>query len=79
MDLMNIVLSVIAFLILGIGVLYTYRIGQNQKYSKKQYDTQINEKVQAHAYIRNPVFLTYIIMFVLTLAFILYWALRISW
>jgi hypothetical protein len=79
MDQLNFTLSVIAFLILVVGFIYTYRIGKNQRYQRGEYDTEINEKVQDHPYIRNPVFIAYFIFIALLLAYLIYIATTTSW
>nr|WP_111643543.1 hypothetical protein [Anoxybacillus vitaminiphilus] len=72
------VMSVVVFLIAAVGFIYTYSIGRNQKL-QGEYDTEINEKVQEHPYLRNPVFLAYIIAGGAALVSIIYFALNYSW
>jgi hypothetical protein len=72
------VMSVVAFLIAAVGFIYTYSIGRNQKL-QGEYDTEINEKVQEHPYLRNPVFLAYIIVGGVAIISIIYFALTYSW
>lgn len=79
MTMLTIVLSVISLLILVIGFFYTMKIVKNTKYQSGGYDTEINEKVQDHPYIRNPVFLTYLIAAILVIALIVYYALSSRW
>ncbi|MDF0725381.1 hypothetical protein PY093_01490 [Cytobacillus sp. S13-E01] len=79
MDRLNFVLSALSILILAIGLVYTYRLGTRQHNMRGEYDTEINEKVQDHPYIRNPVFLTYAVASALVIAFIIYTALSSSW
>jgi energy-converting hydrogenase Eha subunit F len=79
MDQLNFTLSVIAFLILVVGFVYTIRVAKNQRYQRGEYDTQINEKVQVHPYTRNPVFIAYLIFIGLVLAYIIYLATTSYW
>jgi hypothetical protein len=72
------VMSVVAFLVATVGFIYTYSIGRNQKF-QGEYDTEISEKVQEHPYLRNPVFLAYIIVGGVAIISIIYFALTYSW
>jgi hypothetical protein len=72
------VMSVVVFLIAAVGFIYTYSIGRNQKL-QGEYDTEINEKVQEHPYLRNPIFLAWIIAAGVAIASIIYFALNYSW
>ncbi|KAA0548194.1 hypothetical protein FZW96_10370 [Bacillus sp. BGMRC 2118] len=77
--MLDIVLMVVAVLVLLGGLLYTMKIGRSTKYQTEGYDTEINGKVKSHPYMRNPVFLTYIIAAIITLALITYYALSNHW
>jgi len=79
MTYLTMVLGVIALLILATSLIYTFKVGKLVSERKAKYDTQINERVQDHPYTRNPVFLTYLIAAVLSLAYIFYLAFTISW
>lgn len=79
MDQLDFVLSILVILILAFGLIYTYRLGTKQHTMRSEYDTEINEKVQDHPYILNPVFLTYAIAAVLVIAYIIYNAVATSW
>ncbi|MBM6617627.1 hypothetical protein [Bacillus suaedaesalsae] len=79
MTMLDIVLMVVGVLVLLGGLLYTLKLGKNTKYQTEGYDTEINGKVKSHPYMRNPVFLTYIIAAIITLAFIAYFALSSRW
>jgi uncharacterized membrane protein SpoIIM required for sporulation len=79
MTMLDVILSILALLILVIGFFYTWNISKNTKYQSNGYDTEINGKVQAHPYTRNPVFLTYIIGASLVIGFIVYYALSSKW
>ncbi|WP_210366347.1 hypothetical protein [Bacillus sp. REN3] len=66
-------------LILGAGVVvislfYTWSIAKEQKKRTSNLDSSIPAEVKEHAYIRNPVFLTYIIVISIALLFIVYFA-----
>jgi hypothetical protein len=79
MTMLDIVLSVIAFLILAVGLIYTLKIGKNTKYQTDGYDPEISDKVQAHPYTRNPIFLAFIIFALLFFIFLAYYALTMRW
>ncbi|WP_078547450.1 hypothetical protein [Litchfieldia alkalitelluris] len=72
MDQLNFILTILSVLIIGTGLLYTYKLGKRQHTMRQQFDTEINEKVKDHPYIRNPVFLTYVIASILTIGYIIY-------
>ncbi|HYK74360.1 MAG TPA: hypothetical protein VEV44_14795 [Pseudoneobacillus sp.] len=72
------VLSIIAVIVLSIGLLYTAKVSRRQKY-QGEYDAQISEKIQDHPIIRNPVFLAYIIGIGLALAYMVYLAINSSY
>ncbi len=73
------ILGIIALLILAASLIYTIKVGRLVGARKSNMDTQINEKVQEHPYMRNPVFLTYVIFGILALAFIFYLAYTVVW
>ncbi|MGM0873404.1 MAG: hypothetical protein ACQEWV_01155 [Bacillota bacterium] len=79
MSYLTMVLGVIVLLVLATSLFYTVRVGKLVSARKSNVDTQINEKVQDHPYIRNPVFLAYVIAGLLALAFIFYLANTIYW
>jgi ABC-type Fe3+ transport system permease subunit len=79
MTMLDVVLSVVALLILIIGLWYTLNIAKNTKNKTDGYDTEINENVQAHPYTRNPVFLAYIIGALVFFVFLAYYALSMRW
>lgn len=72
-------LYILMLLLAGMGVLiaalfYTWILGMRQKKLKGNLDSQVPGSVQGHAYIRNPVFLTYIIVLSIALLFVVYFA-----
>ncbi|MBA2874172.1 hypothetical protein [Thermaerobacillus caldiproteolyticus] len=69
------ILSIIVLLIAVIGFVYTYRLGQQQKL-QGEYDTPIPEKIQEHAYLRNPVFVAWLLAILLAAVSIIFLALR---
>ncbi|BDG48216.1 hypothetical protein [Parageobacillus sp. KH3-4] len=69
------VLSIIAVFIVVVGGVYTYRLGRQQKW-QGELDAPLPEKVQEHAYLRNPVFLAYVLAGLLAVIVIFYLALR---
>jgi uncharacterized membrane protein YidH (DUF202 family) len=70
-------LSIIAMIILLGGLLYTMRVARRQR-NQGEYDVEINQKVQAHPYTKNPVMLAYVIGLGLVLAYMVYVALSAS-
>jgi hypothetical protein len=60
--------------VLVFGLFYTWSLTRAQKRVNGNLDSQVPGAVQGHAYIRNPVFLTYIIVLLITLLFIGYFA-----
>ncbi|WP_079508254.1 hypothetical protein [Mesobacillus jeotgali] len=60
--------------VLVAGLFYTWAFGKGQKRAQGNLDSQVPGVVQGHAYIRNPIFLTYIIVLSITLLFIVYFA-----
>lgn len=73
------VLVVIVLLILATSLIYTFKVGKLATSRRSEIDTQINEKVQEHPYLRNPIFLAILIFATLVLAFIFYMAYSSSW
>ncbi|RFU63530.1 hypothetical protein D0466_12020 [Peribacillus glennii] len=59
-----------------VSLVYTLVAGRTQKALKGEYDTQIDEKIQQHPYLRNPVFLSFALFFILVLGYILYWSVK---
>ncbi|GLB60394.1 hypothetical protein [Cytobacillus sp. NCCP-133] len=79
-------MSMFAWIILfiGLGVLvfsliYTLFVAKERKAVKGDIDTEIPDQVQKHAYIRNPIFLTYAICFGILIVMITYFALTWNW
>jgi hypothetical protein len=60
--------------VLVAGLFYTWSFGRAQKRSNANLDSQVPGAVQEHAYIRNPIFLTYIIVISIALLFVVYFA-----
>ncbi|MBM7586639.1 hypothetical protein JOC86_003191 [Bacillus pakistanensis] len=70
---------ILSFLAIGIAVfaiVYTLMIGRQQKVLKGELDTDIPDQVKEHAFIRNPIFLSFLIASVLILLYILYWVIN---
>lgn len=60
--------------VLVFGLFYTWSLTRAQKRADGNLDSQVPGAVQGHAYIRNPVFLTYIIVLSIALLFVVYFA-----
>lgn len=72
---LTLVLSIIAVFIAAAGGVYTYRLGRQQRW-RGELDAPLPEKVQEHAYLRNPVLLAYVLAGLLATMVIFYLALR---
>ncbi|MBM7703407.1 hypothetical protein [Metabacillus iocasae] len=68
------VLGIIVGIIALISLFYTWIIARDQKKLQGEFDTQLDEKVQAHPYIRNPIFIACLIGITICLALIAYMA-----
>ncbi|WP_171700622.1 hypothetical protein [Anoxybacillus sp. CHMUD] len=75
MDTFSWMLLLIVSGVLVGGFVYTYQVGKRQK-TQGEYDTSVGEKVAAHPYVRNPVFIAYIVFVALLLGYIAYVALQ---
>lgn len=65
-------LSIVIFGILAVSLISTWSLARKQKAVEGEIDTQIPKPVQEHVYMRNPIFLAYIIFFALVLFIILF-------
>ncbi|MGX6442122.1 hypothetical protein ACWM35_02655 [Neobacillus sp. K501] len=72
MNLLVNVLSIVIFGILAVSLISTWSLARKQKAVEGEIDTQIPKHVQEHVYMRNPIFLAYIIFFALVLFIILF-------
>jgi ammonia channel protein AmtB len=79
LSLLMTILLVAAIGILVIAFGYTWSLAKNQKNVKGELDSEIPEGVQKSPYIRNPIFLTYILFFLLLILTIIFSALAINW
>lgn len=59
--------------IVAYSLYYTLVIAKSQK-TAKEFDAPVNEKVQEHPYLRNPIFIAYIVMLVVLVGFVIYYA-----
>ncbi|WP_026583079.1 hypothetical protein [Bacillus sp. J33] len=71
-------------LLIGAGILvyslvYTLFVAKERKAVRGDIDTEIPDQVQKHAYIRNPIFITYAIFFGIVLIMIAYFAFTWNW
>ncbi len=69
----------IAMGILAIALIYTLIVARDRKVLNSELDSQIPQPVQEHAYIRNPIFLTYAIFFTLVILIIVFFSLYSNW
>lgn len=54
---------VLIILISLFGLVYTYRIAQNQR---SGIDHEVSDKIEAHPYTLNPIFITYVVALILS-------------
>lgn len=66
--LMIVVAGIVAY-----SLYYTLVIVRSQKVAK-EFDAPIAEKVQEHPYLRNPIFIAYIVFAVIVVGIIIYFA-----
>jgi hypothetical protein len=78
MSMFTTVLLFIAMGILAVSLFYTWTLAKGQK-ARGNIDSKIPTAVQDHAYIRNPVFLTYGIFFALVILVIIFFAQTTNW
>ncbi|PLS16832.1 hypothetical protein CVD28_15535 [Bacillus sp. M6-12] len=62
--------------IIGFSLAYTFIIAKNQRLLKGELDSSIDQKVQSHPYIRNPVFLSFLILALVFILFIAYYSFK---
>lgn len=71
-------------LLIGAGILvyslvYTLFVAKERKAVRGDIDTELPDNVQKHAYLRNPVFLTYVIFFLILIPMVIYFSLTWNW
>jgi hypothetical protein len=66
------ILMILAIGIVLASLIYTLTIARAQKAVKGEYDSPINENVQSHPYLRNPIFLSIIFFMVFVIIYVLY-------
>ena len=64
------ILAVAAVVIILGGLLYTYLIGRKQRLLDGELDSAVSERVQERPYMRNPIFLVYIVGFLIFLGIV---------
>lgn len=69
MSQLSTILATLVLIMMVIGMVYTYRIRQNQQ---GEYDSPVNTKVREHPYTRNPVFLTFFVFALVTFGYLLF-------
>ncbi|MDF2039508.1 hypothetical protein DFO70_10371 [Cytobacillus firmus] len=79
MSMYTLIILVIGLGILGYALAYTLFAAKERKAVKGDIDAELPDNVQKHAYIRNPIFLTYAICFGILLVMITYFALTWNW
>lgn len=76
MSLAIMILTLVTIGILTAAMAYTLVLTRNQRKAKGNLDGKILEGVQERPYIRNPVFLTYLLFFALVLVTILFFTMN---
>ncbi|MCS0672872.1 hypothetical protein [Cytobacillus firmus] len=79
MSMYTLIILLIGVGILGYSLVYTLFVAKERKSVKGDIDAELPDNVQKHAYIRNPIFLTYVIFFGIVLVMIIYFALTWNW
>lgn len=79
MPYMNFILGVLVLIILIVSFILTMRAGKLTDVRQSEYDTNINEKVQTRPYIRNPIFIAYIVGIGVMLFYLIYVGATSSW
>lgn len=69
---MNFILGIIALIILVTSLVLTMRAGKLAETRQSEFDSTINGKVQERPYVRNPIFLAYIIGIGVVLVYLFY-------
>ncbi|SFC03311.1 hypothetical protein SAMN05443252_101544 [Bacillus sp. OV322] len=69
------ILCIAAAGIIVYSIYYTLVIARTQK-AVNQYDGSVDEKVQSHPYFRNPVFIAFIVFFLLMGLLIMYFSFK---
>ncbi|CAH2716514.1 hypothetical protein BACCIP111895_03701 [Neobacillus rhizosphaerae] len=72
---MNLFVNILAIAIFGtlaVSLLYTLSVARQQKAVEGDIDTKMAKPVKENVYLRNPIFLAYIIFFALLLFIILF-------
>lgn len=79
MDKFTLALAILAVMISAGGLLYTINVGRLVDARKSEIDTPMNEKIQRHPYLRNPVFLAIMIAAAFISIYIFYLAFTRTW
>lgn len=75
MDSLITMMMILVAIILALALVYTIYLTKQQKAVEGQIDSKIPKAVQEHVYLRNPVFLSYVLFFALVLLTIIFVAL----
>ncbi|MFS0637184.1 hypothetical protein AB1K84_14885 [Mesobacillus foraminis] len=78
MSLGIMILTLVTIGILALAMAYTLVLTKSQKKAKGNLDSKILEGVQERPYIRNPIFLTYLIFFALVLVTIIFFTMDLQ-
>ncbi|MBT2687829.1 hypothetical protein J7I93_06530 [Bacillus sp. ISL-47] len=79
---MSMYMLIIVFICMGIlvySLVYTLFVAKERKAVRGDIDTELPDKVQKHAYLRNPVMLTYVIFFLILIPMVIYFSLTWNW
>ncbi|WP_243385384.1 hypothetical protein [Bacillus kexueae] len=79
MQYMNFILGILALIILITSFILTMRAGKLVDARQSEYDSSINEKVEGRPYLRNPIFIAYLVGIGVVLFYLIYIGLSSSW
>lgn len=72
------VLLIISIGLIGFALGYTLIVVKQQRVLKGELDTQIPPEVKRHPYLRNPIFLSYGIFFLIVIIVVILYAIKYS-
>ncbi|KZM56251.1 hypothetical protein P9246_13420 [Aeribacillus pallidus] len=79
MQFTNLIISGVFLLVLLVGLFYTLQVGRQMEKRQSEYDTEVSEKVEKRPYIRNPIFIAYIVLIAFALFYIFYISFSTTW
>ncbi|OLS41929.1 hypothetical protein [Bacillus sp. MRMR6] len=65
-------LSIVVVGILAVSLVYTLSVVKRKKTVEGEIDSAIEKPIQKHIYLKNPIFLAYVIFFIMVLLIIVF-------